>query len=357
MTTDSQRFVANLISSSARGYAAYAATRLLDRHPAAAEGMGPEPFRAWCDHLEARLAELGAAVGVESPELFAHEVAWTRSALTARGLRVESVGLALDALRQTLDEELPEPIGSVIDPYFDAAARALEGDPDPGAAGLDASTEAGRTAAEFIRHVLEGERTLASRVILNAVEGGLEPARVYTRVLIPAMNEVGRLWHLGELNVAEEHFATGVVRAVIAQLSPLLPRKARHGKTVVAASVQGNFHDLAVLVLSDLFEMDGWRSINLGADMPADHLVQAVAEYGADLLVLSAALAAHLRSAADMIRTLRSSPESAHVPILIGGRALEHAPLAWKRIGADASASSFEDAVKTGARLAGLTGG
>jgi len=355
-TADSLRFASTLISSSARGYAAFAATTLLERHPEAAAGMGPEPFRAWSEHLTARLAELSAAVGVESPELFAREVAWTRSALSARGLPVESVGLALGVLRETLEAELPDSAREIVGPYFDGAAAALAGEAEEASPVIDASTPEGRTAAEFIRHILEGERTQASRAVLGAVERGLAPEGVYTGVLIPAMLEIGRLWHLGELNVAEEHFASGVMRAVISQLSPLLPRKARHGKTVITASVQGNFHDLAVLVLADLFEMEGWRSINLGADTPAEDLVLSVAEYGADLLVLSATLAGHLRTAVEMIRTLRAAPESAHVPILIGGRALEHAPRAWRRIGADASASSFDDAVREGARLAGLMG-
>ena len=70
------------------------------------------------------------------------------------------------------------------------------------------------------------------------------------------------------------------------------------GKTVLTAAVAGNRHDLGTQAVADFFEMDGWRIVHLGADVPADALVEVLESVDVDLLALSAALAVQLPACA-----------------------------------------------------------
>jgi methanogenic corrinoid protein MtbC1 len=177
---------------------------------------------------------------------------------------------------------------------------------------------------------------------------------VYEQVLGPVQQELGRLWHMNDLTVAEEHFATATTAMVMSQLYPHLPRKPRHGKVVVAASVQGNQHDLGVRMVCDYFEMEGWRAVYLGANVPAPDLAIAVEHFACDLLCLSAYLPTQLRAVEDTIASVRAQEAGQRCKVLVGGPAFLEADVLWREIGADGYAQSAQDAVSVGARLVGV---
>ncbi|MFO7900020.1 MAG: cobalamin-dependent protein, partial [Planctomycetota bacterium] len=94
----------------------------------------------------------------------------------------------------------------------------------------------------------------------------------------------------GEINVAEEHFASQTTKMVMAQLLLKAVPKPPNGKTILAAAAANNQHDIGLQAVADFFEMEGWRTIQLGANVPVDDLVKAVECFQVDLLALSAAL-------------------------------------------------------------------
>ena len=68
----------------------------------------------------------------------------------------------------------------------------------------------------------------------------------------------------------------------------------------------GNQHDIGLQVVADFFEMDGWKVIHLGSDMPIPDLVQAVESYQPDLLALSVSLHAQLVTLTETIQAVRT---------------------------------------------------
>jgi methanogenic corrinoid protein MtbC1 len=122
-------------------------------------------------------------------------------------------------------------------------------------------------------------------------------------------------------------------------------------RTVVLAAVAGNAHDIGLRAVGDQFRMAGWRTVFLGADMPADEIARAAKSFGAKLIVLSATLTTHLRNLAATIERIRQlTPEPR---ILVGGLALADSPSLWQQVGADGYASSVDDAVEAAVRLTG----
>ncbi|MEN6492976.1 MAG: cobalamin-dependent protein [Thermoguttaceae bacterium] len=345
-------FLANLLYKANRSLAGYAATDLLGTTPDAAASFPPDPFQAWQDLLAGRLEELAAAVVAERPQLFVRQVQWSKTVHSARGVSSEHLRAGLRALRHTLSNELPEayrPIGAA---YLDQALAEFDREPSD-IAPLTPYTPDGHLASEYLLAILEGDRRHASRVIFDAIQDGQTVPNLYLNVLTPVQVEVGRMWLANEITVAEEHFASTTTKMMVAQLRPYAQFPPCHGKILVAAAVDGNLHDLGVQIVTNFFEMDGWRVIYLGASMPIEDLVLAVNFYKADLLALSVALTTQLPTLHATIEAVRQSELGSTVKVLAGGGALAGWGDLAQQFGADAYAADAVEAVAVGNRLSG----
>lgn len=348
---------ARCIAHSSRALAGYAAGELLQSHPELAAGLGPAALDRWRQVYLQCLEELSAALAASRPGLFADYAVWLRALLRSRGLSNGGLETSLKTLCKVLDAELPaEAATAAADTCRDALDR-LAKVRGPSDTPLSADTADQRLAAGYLLALLEGDRARATRLILDAAENGSPVADLYLKVLLPAQEEAGRMWQEAEINVAEEHFATTTTRSVMAQLARFMPKSPPNGKTVLAASVAGNQHDLGVQAVAEFFEMAGWRVIQLGADIPIPDLVQAVDFYRADLLGLSAALRSQIAMLRQTIEAVRGSERGRTIKILVGGRAfLDNADLA-ATLGADGYAIDPVEAVAVGNRLVGLDRG
>jgi methanogenic corrinoid protein MtbC1 len=179
---------------------------------------------------------------------------------------------------------------------------------------------------------------------------------VYLDVVIPAQRQVGEMWHRGDVNVAEEHFTTVTSQSLMAVVSQRATPAKPNGRVVVCAAVAGDAHDIAVRTLADLFELAGWKSIFLGADVPNVDLAQGVDVYKPDLIALAASLPTLLPNLERAIDAIRQTEAGRKAKIVVGGRAFLKLPQGHARVGADALAQNVSEAVRVGSTLAGLNG-
>lgn len=349
-------FVAELLRAEAGPIALRASRELTALHPAIVKRWGPvggAAGQAWSEALQSRIHELAAAVLVRRPDLFVSQVRWARQAFESRGLPPEDLALSLGSLRDAVLDTLPQTDHAFIEPFFTAATAALTGRGDDAPAPTPAATGLGRLTADYLRAILEGDRHAAFSAIQSAVrDGAASVADVYDQVLTPAMCTMGRLWHLGKVNVAEEHFATSTTLITLSQLLPLWPRKAPNGRTLLAASVEGNLHEIGIRMVSDHLEAEGWRTIYLGPNVPTVDVAQAAADFRADLVCLSITMTVHLQPLRDAARLIRGARPEAR--ILVGGPGLHQMPGLAAENGADAYAESPGAAIAAAARLVGL---
>lgn len=337
------RFVAELLSQTADALADQAACTLLARHPEIAGRYGTDGFGRWRDALRGRVLDLAAALGANSPQMFAEQIAWTRVAIVARKSSVEDLRASILALGSAIERELPEEDRALVGSFLNAGIRAIDGEESP-ASPLQLSTAQGRLAASYLVSLLEGDRRRAASLVIEPVrEGGLGAHEAYTGVLVPALREVGRLWHMNELSIAEEHFATNTTRHVMSQLAALLPRRPVRHRAAVVCAVQGNTHDIGARVVADFLEADGWRVIDMGADVPIDEIVASIEIFKADLVALSAMLRVHIRAAEIAIQAIRE--RFAATPVIVGGPAFQGPESLWRDIHASGTALSPEAAV------------
>jgi len=347
-------FLARLLSQGNRSLAAYAANELLAAYPEAKAGFGPDPLSGWQNWLASRLDELAAAVAVEQPAIFTAQVQWAKAVLAARGFSTEYYRASLQSLGDVLSRELPENAHPLAAEYLAKALAAFDGEAAELTSQLPPDSPEGRLAAEYLLAVLEGDRRRASRLILDAVDRGQSVRDLYLRVLLPAQQEVGRMWLVGEINIAEEHFASATTKMVIAQLLRRAKFAPPNGKTMLAAAVAGNQHDIGLQAVANFFEMDGWRTIQLGANVPIGDLVQAVECFEADLLGLSASQATQFETLRTTIAEVRRCERGDQVKVLVGGFAFGSTAGMSEQLGADGLGADPIDAVQQGRQLVGL---
>jgi MerR family transcriptional regulator, light-induced transcriptional regulator len=342
-------FAAELLERSAAGFAGYSASLLLERQPGMRERYAPDPLGAWKIHLNQRILELSAALAVGEARLFSTRVLWTARAFGARGQAVADVPASLEALRDILAERLPEAARATPLAYLEQAIAGLSRPAQVGGE-LDPGRPNNRLALQYLQKVLEGDVANAIRSVVAAVDAGLGTRAAYLEVLLPAQREIGRLWHLGEVSVAEEHLVTSTTQRVMSILAYAAKAAPPNGHTAVVAAVASNAHDVGLRAVADLYQFEGWKTIFLGADVPVEDLPSVLAYFAADLLLVGATLSTHITRVQQTVATIRSKCERP-VKVLVGGAAFDEVPELWRQVGADGYAPTVADALVLGREL------
>lgn len=148
-------------------------------------------------------------------------------------------------------------------------------------------------------------------------------------LLADLLVDVGASWRAGETEVWEEHFATAVIRTIVEACHPLVTERAAapNGRTVVLATPPEEYHDLGLRMIADRFTLAGWTAHLLGASVPLDELVAAVAELDADAVVLSASTHFHRLGLRPYVDALRAAHPSLRV--WVGGPAFAIEAEGW----------------------------
>jgi MerR family transcriptional regulator, light-induced transcriptional regulator len=345
--SSSQTVAAELLEASAQGYAAAANALFLGLSVGVAADTSNAA--AWKLHLVQRILELAAAVRVGEPALLARRITWLRRAALARGADESDLRRAVACLTTALKQELPEDLHAAVTPALAAGNAAFDAPLLADASTLDATRPSDRLALQYLAKCLEGATRDAIRIVLAAVERGMPAATVYTEVLLPAQKEVGELWHVGDVSIAEEHLVSETTRDLMALLVARYAPLEDDGRCLVAAAVAGNSHDLGLRAATDLFRLAGWRCLFLGANLPDAEIARAAATFDAHLVLLNATLTTQLKPLGDTIDTIRALAPGRQV--LVGGLAFEGTTDLWRKLGADALAATIEQAVARGEAL------
>jgi methanogenic corrinoid protein MtbC1 len=350
----SSEMPAAILKNAAGALAGYAVSELFESHPEAQASFPWGPFSGWQGLLAERIEELSAAVASGRPELFCGQVRWTSAILAARGVPLDLFRASLESLRGVLAKEVSSELSGDCLAYLDQALSDFARGTAAASPRLSADTPYGRLATQYLLAILEGDRVKAAQLVLDRAQAGEKTTDLTLQVLLPAQHELGCMWAAGEINVAEEHFATATTRMVMTQLRSFALLLPCHGKTVLAAAVAGNQHDLGVQAIADFFEMDGWRVVFLGANVPLEDLVQAVETFSPDLVALSVSLTIQLPTLKATMDAIRRSDRARAARILVGGHVFDGVANLAMEVGADGFAPEPLAALSVGRTLVGL---
>lgn len=311
-----------------------------------------EAGRAKClQDAHYHLAYLSEAIRVSLPSLFADYIAWAKVMLETRGVPANDLARNLEVMRDTLREKLPAKLSAVAARYVESGIDRLPELPSSLPSLLRPDELLSNLAKEYLDALLRGERHIASRLIMDSVENGTNVKEIYLHVFQPAQHEIGRLWQMNQISVAQEHYCTAATQLIMSQLYPYIFATEKNGRTLVATCVAGDLHEIGVRMVSDFFEMEGWDTFYLGANAPTPSILQTLIEHKADVLAASTTITSHVRALAELIAAVRASDACRDVKVLVGGYPFNVAPELWRQIGADACAHDALESVAIANRL------
>ena len=331
--------------------AAQMVAREFIRHPELEQRYGNAGREKCLEDAGYHLAYLAQAISADSAGLFCNYVGWAKVMLAKRGVPAMDLAGLLETMKESLQQELPPELSPLACDFLDNGLRQLPQLSDDVPCFIAEGTPLAPLARQYLQALLRGERHIASKLMLDSAQHGIAVRDLYLHVFQRSLYETGRLWQLNQISVAQEHYCTAATQLIMSQLYPYIFGNEKTHGVLVATCVAGDLHEIGARMVSDFFEMDGWHTYYLGANVPPSAVVQTLVQRQADVLAISATITYHVRSVESLIAAVRRRPECCRAKILVGGYPFKVALDLWKMIGADGSASDAQEAVILANRL------
>jgi MerR family transcriptional regulator, light-induced transcriptional regulator len=121
-------------------------------------------------------------------------------------------------------------------------------------------------------------------------------------VVMPYLHALGDRWARGEVSVAQEHFASAVLRGRLLGLARGWGLGV--GPLALLACLPGEQHDLGLIAFGLALRSRGWRIVHLGPDVPLETVEDACGRLEPSVVVLHAVTAERVRPVAEPLRQL-----------------------------------------------------
>lgn len=289
------------------------------------------------------LVFLAEALIVDEPSLFGEYVSWLKVLFNSLGFDSRSLENAVRITVEVARESLGQG-KDLLKPFLEAGLLAASSDSKPTSfvAGADKYSRLSRL---YLDLVLGRNRSRALELITDEVAKGTPVGEIYLRVFQPVQREIGRLWQTGNISVAEEHYSTAITQLIMSQLYPRIFATPRKGCRMVAVTVEGEYHEMGIRMVCDLFELDGWDTYFLGASTPENAIIAAVHDWQPDLVAVSATMTFNVSKAARLIEEIKNARKETKPAVIVGGLPFNVVPRLWEKLGADGYAGDGRQAV------------
>ncbi len=254
------------------------------------------------------------------------------SALTA-GLRVAIINPMSEAMMNVYyANEALAARDKACGKYVEYATALVE--PNFGDAGTRAEKKDGAraTATNLKEAVVHGIAALAEELCEELLLSE-EPISVIEKHIIPALDEVGKKYERGEIYLPALLTSAEAALAAFERAKSRIPdgnNTAVLGE-IVLATVEGDMHDIGKNIVKVILESHGYKVYDLGRNVCAQKIVEAVKKTGVSLVGLSALMTTTVPSMEKTIRLLRA--EAPNVKVTVGGAVMN--PDYARMIGAD----------------------
>jgi DNA-binding transcriptional MerR regulator len=241
-----------------------------------------------------RIGELSRRSGV-SPELLR---AWERRYGLLRPTRSPG-GLRLYSLD---DLERVRLMREHLDAGVAAAEAAALVSRAPVAQDAAIPDVAGAGAQSELAAALDAFDEPAAQAVIDRQLATITLDAFLEEVVLPYLRELGVRWQRGEASVAQEHFATSVLRGRLLGLARgwgLGP-----GPLALLACLPGEQHELGLVAFGLVLSARGWRIGYLGSDTPLDTVRRAAGDLRPELVALSSVSARRVRDSAAELRAM-----------------------------------------------------
>lgn len=200
--------------------------------------------------------------------------------------------------------------------------------------------------------VIKGNKRNIIDLVTKTLEEGKEPSDILDNLLIPAINEVGRLFDKQIYFLPQLISSAETMKLAIDYLEPMLKKGEDDKKigTIVIATVSGDVHDIGKNLVVLMLKNYGFEVIDLGKDVASEIIIETAKESKADIIALSALMTTTMLAMKEVIR-LRNEA-GMNTKVIIGGAVITQSYA--DEIGADGYSKDAGDAVLLVKKIMGV---
>lgn len=198
----------------------------------------------------------------------------------------------------------------------------------------------------FLKYLLNLKKDKAINFVLEKLNEKKDPKEIYMKILQPTLYNVGLLWEQNIITPAKEHYITAVIQNIISLMYPHIfdLNIELKDRSMFGVCAGKELHELGIRMVCDFFEMDGWDTTYLGANLPIDAVVKELKIYKPNIIAISTTLVINLNYTLELIKRIREEKELEDILIFVGGKFLNECKDVVKALKADGYGV---DAIKT----------
>jgi len=209
-------------------------------------------------------------------------------------------------------------------------------------------TEVSTPEKGLIKAIVNGNCNTAVEYAKKMLDSGISPQKIIDQYIFNAMKVVGENYERGVFFIPDLLKSAEATRGVLETIKKRMKRSKRETgkrskeKKIVLATVKGDIHDIGKNIVAMVFESAGYEVIDLGKDVEAFKIVEAVRKYKPIAVGLSALLTTTMPEMENLIKLLRK--KGFNTPVIIGGPNVSDGYA--KKIGAFAAVQNAFDGLR-----------
>lgn len=176
--------------------------------------------------------------------------------------------------------------------------------------------------SKFLNSLITGNRLKCFDFIGNLLSNNVAVEDIYEDHIRKALYDIGEMWEYGKISVASEHLATMIVEAILNELYLKVITDNKVNKKVITACGENEFHQVGIKMVTHIFEMSGWNTFFLGANMRTTDLIKFISDVKPDLIAISVSIDFYLPNLENMLDSIREN--FSDLPVMVGGQAFRH---------------------------------
>lgn len=206
---------------------------------------------------------------------------------------------------------------------------------------------------EMIKWVVELKSEEVKRAINKGLEEGIDALSIQENGLRKGLERIGDLFETGEYFIPHLMLGAKIFTEGVEILKPFILKSQPSSTlgTAVIGTVFGDLHDLGKNLVAMMWEVSGFKVIDLGTNVPIDAFLNAIDENSAKILGLSTLLTTTMIQQRKVIEALIEANMKDSVKVIVGGAVVTEE---WaKEIMADGYAENVGEAVRIAKKVIG----
>ena len=184
---------------------------------------------------------------------------------------------------------------------------------------------------------------------IGITDGYFTLPQLYEEVLTPALISIDLCEREDKGCIWDEHVKTGIVKTVIEVLYPDVIKLKSNVEPlqikVLLACPERELHDVGLRMMSDLFAIEGFDTVFIGANTPRDQVSIAIQIEKPKYVAISITDHYHLSETKKLIEEIRKDHGN-KISIILGGRAIKNNMALFQNLDGDLFMDSYNDILR-----------